>query len=54
MALAAFERDLRRSGIVLRSPDALRRIATAQGELGFARAFVADAALRSRKRKESR
>jgi cyclopropane-fatty-acyl-phospholipid synthase len=41
MALAAFERDLRRSGIVLRSPDALRRIATAPGELGFARAYVA-------------
>jgi cyclopropane-fatty-acyl-phospholipid synthase len=41
MALAAFERDLRRSGIVVRSPDALRRIATAPGELGFARAFVA-------------
>jgi cyclopropane-fatty-acyl-phospholipid synthase len=41
MALAAFERDLRRSGIVLRSPDALRRITTAPGELGFARAYVA-------------
>src|SRR3954469_10622069 len=27
--------------IVVRSPDALRRIVTAPGELGFARAFVA-------------
>jgi cyclopropane-fatty-acyl-phospholipid synthase len=41
MAVAAFERDLRRSGIVLRSPAALRRIVTSPGELGFARAFVA-------------
>jgi cyclopropane-fatty-acyl-phospholipid synthase len=41
MALAAFERDLSRLGVVLRSPDALRRIATAPGELGFARAYVA-------------
>jgi cyclopropane-fatty-acyl-phospholipid synthase len=40
MALA-FERDMRGSGVVLRSPDALRRIATAPGELGFARAYVA-------------
>ncbi len=41
MSLAALERDLRGSGIVLRSPDALRRIVTAPGELGFARAYVA-------------
>jgi cyclopropane-fatty-acyl-phospholipid synthase len=41
MARAAFEEHLRRSGIVLRSPDALRRIVTAPGELGFARAYVA-------------
>jgi cyclopropane-fatty-acyl-phospholipid synthase len=41
MARAAFEEQLRRSGVVLRSPDALRRIVTAPGELGFARAYVA-------------
>jgi cyclopropane-fatty-acyl-phospholipid synthase len=41
MPLAALERDLRGSGVVLRSPDALRRIVTAPGELGFARAYVA-------------
>ena len=40
MALSALEEELRRSGIVLRSSDALRRIATAPGELGFARAYV--------------
>ena len=41
MARAAFEEELRRSGVVLRSPEALRRIVTAPGELGFARAYVA-------------
>jgi cyclopropane-fatty-acyl-phospholipid synthase len=41
MARAAFEEQLRRSGVVLRSPEALRRIVTAPGELGFARAYVA-------------
>jgi cyclopropane-fatty-acyl-phospholipid synthase len=40
MALAALEEELSRSGIVLRSSDALRRIALAPGELGFARAYV--------------
>ena len=41
MARAAFEEQLRQSGVVLRSPEALRRIVTAPGELGFARAYVA-------------
>ena len=41
MARATFEEQLRQSGIVLRSPEALRRIVTAPGELGFARAYVA-------------
>ncbi|MGH3016301.1 MAG: class I SAM-dependent methyltransferase [Gaiellaceae bacterium] len=41
MARAAFEEQLRRSGVVLRSPEALRRIVRAPGELGFARAYVA-------------
>ena len=41
MARAAFEEHLRRSGVVLHSPEALRRIVTAPGELGFARAYVA-------------
>jgi cyclopropane-fatty-acyl-phospholipid synthase len=41
MARAAFQEQLRRSGVVLRSPEALRRIVTAPGELGFARAYVA-------------
>jgi cyclopropane-fatty-acyl-phospholipid synthase len=41
MARAAFEEQLRRSGVVLRSPEALRRIVSAPGELGFARAYVA-------------
>ena len=43
MARAAFEEQLRQSGVVLRSPEALRRIVTAPGELGFARAYGAGA-----------
>ena len=41
MTLTALREELRRSHIVVRSPDALRRIATAPGELGFSRAYVA-------------
>jgi cyclopropane-fatty-acyl-phospholipid synthase len=41
MTLTALEEELCRSPIVVRSTDALRRIATAPGEIGFARAYVA-------------
>jgi cyclopropane-fatty-acyl-phospholipid synthase len=41
MTLTALEEELCGSPIVVRSADALRRIATAPGEIGFARAYVA-------------